>query len=145
MIFQRLGGRLQVRLESGDPVVESLTRLLEAEGVGYASLTGLGAVRRVRVAYLNVESREYEAHEVEEQMELVSLVGNAALRDGRPFLHVHAALGRRDLTMFGGHLQEAVAHPTVEVWLQPEQGAVERVFDESIGMALMQLPERLPG
>jgi uncharacterized protein len=144
MIFQRLGNRLQVRLESGDAVVESLTRLLEAEGIGFAAVSGLGAVRQVRVAYLNVEAREYEVHEVEEQMELVSLVGNAALRDGKPFLHVHAALGRRDLTMFGGHLQEAIAHPTVEVLVQPESGSVVRKFDESIGMAVMDLPERLP-
>jgi uncharacterized protein len=144
MMFQRLGGRLQVRLESGDAVVESLTRLLEAEGIGFAAVSGLGAVRRVRVAYLNVESREYEAHAVEEQVELVSLVGNAALRDGKPFLHLHAALGRRDLTMFGGHLQEAIAHPTVEVFLQPESEPVERTFDETIGMAVMSLPERLP-
>jgi uncharacterized protein len=145
MMFQWLGNRLQVRLESGEKVTESLTRLLEAEGIGYAALTGLGAVRHVRVAYLNVDTREYEPHEVEEQMELVSLVGNATLRDEKPFLHLHAALGRRDLSMFGGHLQEAVAHPTVEVWLSPEDGNVRRVFDESVGMALMQLPGRLSG
>lgn len=145
MMFQRLGDRLQVRLESGDPVIQSLTGLLEAEAIGFAALTGLGAVRNARLAYLNVETHEYEPHEVTEQLELVSLVGNAALREGKPFLHLHAALGRRDLSMFGGHVQELVAHPTVEVWLAPEAGRVERVFDESVGMALMQLPERLTG
>jgi uncharacterized protein len=145
MMFQRVGNRLQVRLESGDNVVESLTLLLEAEGIGYAAVTGLGAVRYARVAYLNVDTREYEAHEVEEQLEVVSLVGNAALRDGKPFLHLHAALGRRDLSMFGGHLQEMVAHPTVEVWLAPEEGSVQRVFDETLGMAVMQLPEHWSG
>ncbi len=145
MMFQRLGDRFCVRLESGDKVVESLTALLTAEGIGYAAVSGLGAVRHVRLAYLNVDRREYEPHEVEEQMELVSLVGNAALRDGKPFLHLHATLGRRDLSLFGGHLQEATANPTVEVWLAPEGDVVTRVFDESIGMAVMQLPERLPG
>ena len=145
MIFQRLEGRFQVRLESGDRLMESLTQLLATEGIGYASLTGLGAVRYARVAYLNVETRQYEPHEADEQLELVNLVGNASLREGKPFLHLHAILGRRDLSLFGGHLQEAVAHPTVEVWLQPESGEVERVFDETVGMALLRLPERLPG
>lgn len=145
MIFQRMGRRLCVRLESGDKVVESLTRLLETESIESASVSGLGAVRSVRVAYLNVEERNYEAHEVQEQMELVSLVGNAALRDGKPFLHLHASLGRRDLSQFGGHLQEAVAHPTVEVWLDPGEEPIVRRFDESIGMAVMDLPERLSG
>jgi uncharacterized protein len=145
MIFQRLGDRLMVRLESGDAVVESVTRLLAAEGIGFAVVSGLGAVSHVRLAYLDVDRREYEAHEIAEQLEVVSLTGNAALRDGKPFLHLHATLGRRDLSLFGGHLQEMIANPTVEVWLQPEAEAVRRVFDESIGMAIMQLPERLDG
>jgi uncharacterized protein len=145
MIFQRIGERLCVRLESGDPLVESLTRLLAAESIGAAAVSGLGAVRKVRVAFLDVDKKEYEAHEIEEQMELVSLVGNAALRDDTPFLHLHATLGRRDLSLFGGHLQEAVAHPTVEVWLAPEKEAIRRSFDENIGMAVMDLPERFSG
>jgi uncharacterized protein len=145
MRFQRFGERLQVRLERGEPVVESLGRLLEAEKIGFAVVSGLGAVRHVRVAYLAVEKREYESHDVEEQLELVSLIGNAALRDGKPFLHVHACLARRNLSLLGGHLQEAIANPTVEVWLQPEAQPVHRQFDETIGMALMRLPEELPG
>ncbi len=145
MIFQRFEGRFQLRVESGEPLVESLTQLLEAENIRFALVTGLGAVRYARVAYLNVERKEYEPHEFEEQLELVSLIGNATLRDGKPFLHLHVALARRDLTLLGGHLQEAIARPTIEVWLQPEPGIVERVFDESAGMAVMQLPERLIG
>jgi len=145
VIFQRQADRYVVRLESGDAIVASLTRLLEAEGVGYAALSGLGAVRYVRLAYLDVQRKEYEAHEIDEQVELVSLIGNAALRDGKPFLHLHASLGRRDLSLFGGHLQEAIAHPTVEVWLQPGHEPVVRAFDENIGMAVMQLPDRLSG
>lgn len=143
MMFQRLGDRLVVRLESGEPVVESLTRLLESEGIGFAVISGLGAARYVRLAYLNVEQREYEAHEIEEQLEVVSLLGNAALREGRPFLHLHVSMGRRDLSLFGGHLQELIANPTIEVWVQPEADSVQRVFDDQIGMAVMQLPERM--
>jgi len=142
MMFQRLGDRLVVRLESGEPVVESITGLLEEEGIGSAVLSGLGAARYVRLAYLNVASRQYEAHEVEEQLEVVSLVGNAALREGKPFLHVHVSMGRRDLSILGGHLQELIANPTIEVWIQPEADPVQRVFDDEIGMAVMQLPER---
>lgn len=141
MLFQRFDERLMVRLESGDAVVESVTRLLAAEGIGFAVVSGLGAISRVRLAYLDVDEKEYEAHEIEEQLEVVSLLGNAALRDGKPFLHLHATLGRRDLSLFGGHLQEMIANPTVEVWIQPEAEPVLRVLDESIGMAVMHLPE----
>jgi uncharacterized protein len=145
MRFQRFGSRLQVRLESGDPVMDSLLRLLQSENIGYAAVTGLGAVRRVRLSYWNGDTRTYETHDVEEQLEVVSLIGNATINDGQPFLHLHISLGRRDLSVFGGHFNDAVAHPTLEVWLQPEAGAVHRARDEASGLAVMQLPAELPG
>ena len=144
MEYQRFGDRYQVRLESGERVVASLTRLAEQESIGYASVTGLGAVRSVAVAYFNVQTREYETHQLEEQLEVTSLIGNFTLKDGRPFLHAHVNLGRRDLSTLGGHLMEAVAHSTLEVWLVREQGAaVQRLPDDESGLSLMRLPERL--
>ena len=104
MEYLRFGDRLQVRLESGDEAVESLTRLAEKESLSYAALSGLGALRTVTLGFFEPESREYEKHDIEEQMEVTALIGNVALRDGRPFLHLHAALARRDLSMIGGHV-----------------------------------------
>jgi uncharacterized protein len=143
MRYQRFADRLQVRLESGDRAVESLTALLRADGIGYATVTGLGALRWVRLSYWNAETREYETHELEEQVEVISLVGNAALRDGEPALHLHVSLGRRDLSLLGGHFNEGIAHPTLEVWLQREAGSVVREIEPDSGLPLMQLPDSL--
>ncbi len=143
MEYQRFGKRYQVRLESGDKLVESLTRLAQSEGIGYAALTGLGAVSSITLAFYNTDSHEYEKHDLEEQMELTSLIGNVALKDDKPFLHVHATLARRDLSAIGGHVFEAVAHSTVEVWLRRENAQVRRMPDEESGLSLLSLPERL--
>ena len=124
MQYQRFGERLQVRLESGDEVMGSLLDLVRAENIGYAAVNGLGAISQVRLSYFNAATKSYETHEVEEQLEVVSLMGNVTLKEGQPFLHLHATLGRRDLSLFGGHLNAAVARPTVEVWLLPEQAVV---------------------
>lgn len=142
MQFQRFGDRYQIRLESGEQIIDSLTRLAAAEGIGYATVTGLGAVRQATLAFFNVETREYETHELDEQLEVVSLVGNVSLHEGRPFLHVHASLGRRDLSMVGGHLMEGEAHSTVEVWMQREAAVVSRLPDEESGLTLLQLSSR---
>ncbi len=141
MRYERFESRLQVRLESGEHVQLGLVDLLKREGVGYASVTGLGAVRWVRLAYWNAVTREYEPHEVEEQVEVVSLVGNMTLRDGEPFLHLHISLGRHDLSMFGGHFLDAIAHPNFEVWIQREADPVHRRVEPGSGLALMDLPE----
>ena len=143
MRYQRFGSRFQVRLQSGEHAAAGVMAVLNHEKIGYATLTGLGAVRWVKLAYWNATSREYEEHEVEEQLEVVSLVGNVTLRDGEPFVHWHISLGRHDLTQFGGHFLDAIVHPNFELWLQREDGPVHRRVEADSGLALMDLPEHL--
>ncbi|CAN5691239.1 DNA-binding protein [soil metagenome] len=145
MRFQRFESRYQVRLEDGDRIAESLLALLRAERIGYAAIAGLGALRWASISYWNARSGEYEVHEFDEQVELVGLVGNAALRDGEPALHLHATLGRADLSLLGGHFNEAIVHPNTELWISPEPEPVIRVVEPESNMPLMQLPDRVAG
>lgn len=142
MHFQRFGERVQIRLESGEHVAASLLAWLKAERIGYATMTGLGAVSSATVSYWNAETREYEQHQLEDQMEVVSLVGNVSIKEGEPFTHIHVTLGRRDLSIVGGHCNDAVVHPNLELWLRPEAEAVERTLDATCGLYFMQLSER---
>jgi uncharacterized protein len=141
MRFQRSGERYIVRLASGEPVIEGLTGLLRSQGVQFANVSAAGAVRSVRLGYWNAESRAYEYRDFEEQLEVVSFQGNASLKQGAPFLHIHGVFGRRDFSTVGGHVKEAVAHPTMEVWLRTEDIAVHRAKDEASGLDLLDLPE----
>jgi predicted DNA-binding protein with PD1-like motif len=50
---------------------------------------------------------------------------------------------RKDFTVLGGHVKEARAYPTLEVWLRTERIPVRRVRDEASGLELLDLPERL--
>jgi hypothetical protein len=141
MRFQRFGGRFQLRFESGESVASPLLAWLKEQEIGYASMTGLGAVNSARVSYWHAESREYEPHELNEQMEVVSLIGNVTIKDGEPFTHIHITLGRRDLSIAGGHFNDMVVHPNLEIWVRPEEATVERTLEESSGLYLMNLPE----
>jgi predicted DNA-binding protein with PD1-like motif len=141
MQFIRSGDRFQLRFMSGETFPGPLLEWLARERVGYAVLTGLGAVRGATVSYWNAETQQYETHQLAEQMEVTSLVGNVALRDGTPFIHAHANFGRRDLSVVGGHVNELIVHPTLEVWLRSEPLEVQRELDESCGLYVMQLPE----
>ncbi len=143
MQFQRFGERFIVRIESGEPAIESLARLLGEEGVEFASVSAAGAVQWLRLGYWNAETRQYEYHDLDEQMEVVSFQGNAALKDGQPFLHVHGVFARRDLSVIGGHVKEARVHPTLETWLRAEDVPVRRLRDEATGLDLLSLPERI--
>lgn len=141
MQYVRQGERIQLRFLSGETFPGPLLDFLSDERIGYAALTGLGAVRAATVSYWNAETQEYEQHQLDEQMEVVSLIGNVTLRDEAPFIHAHASLGRRDLSLIGGHVNALVVHPTLEVWLRPDGTAVRRELDESCGLYVMQLPD----
>jgi predicted DNA-binding protein with PD1-like motif len=138
--FQRFGDRYIVRLMSGESVIKALTSFLEHEHIEFANLSAAGAVRWARLAFFNASSREYQPHEFEQQMEVVSFQGNAALKDGIPFLHLHGVFGTSDFSVVGGHIQEATVHPTLEVWLKTEDVVVRRAKDPDSGLDLLDLP-----
>jgi predicted DNA-binding protein with PD1-like motif len=144
MRFQRFDDRYILRLASGEPLMASLVTFLRDEGITFASLSAAGAVRSLRLGYWNADTKQYEYRDFHEQMEVVSFEGNAALKAGEPFLHLHGVFGRRDFTTVGGHLKEAEVHPTCEVWLRTEDIPVRRVHDSATGLDLLDLPER-PG
>ena len=141
MQFQRFGDRIQVRFESGEHVAAPLLAWLKAEGIGYATMTGLGAVSGATVSYWNAETREYEQHQLDEQMEVVSLIGNVTIKEGEPFTHIHVTLGRRDLSIVGGHFNDAIVNPNLELWVRPEAESVERILDNACGLYVMSLSE----
>lgn len=142
MRFQRFGDRYILRLESGEPVLETLKEFLRSEQIGFGNLSAAGALQWVRLAYWNPDTRQYEYREVEEQLEVVSFQGNASWQDGEPKLHLHGALGRRDFSVLGGHIDDARVHPTLEIWLRAEEIQAVRKRDETTGLDLLDLPER---
>ena len=144
MRFQQFGDRYIVRLEEGEAVIAALTAFLGAEGVEFANVSAAGAVQWASLGYWNVASRVYEYRDVDEQLEVVSFQGNASLKDGQPFLHLHGVFAREDFTTVGGHIREARVRPTLEVWLRTERIPVRRVQDKATGLYLLDLPER-PG
>ena len=105
MQFQRFDHRYQLRFMSGERFVATLLDFCRREGIGYAAMSGLGAVSAVSLAYFNDETQEYETHEIAEQLEVIGLTGNITIKDGGPFAHVHATFGDRDLKGLNGKIE----------------------------------------
>ncbi len=121
----------------GDEAVAALTAFAAEHGVAAGSFTALGAFSAARIAWFNLDTREYEAIAVSEQVEVLSLVGDIALRDDRPFVHAHAVLGRRDGSVVGGHLLAGTVRPTLELFLHVYPEPLRRLPDAASGLALI--------
>jgi predicted DNA-binding protein with PD1-like motif len=126
-------------LDQGDEVVSSLTEFASAEHVGAASVSAIGAFSRATIGYFDRQTKAYEHIPIDEQVEVLSLVGDIALADGEPKLHAHVVLGRRDGTACGGHLLEGQVWPTLEVVMTQVPGHLRRRIDPHTGLALIEL------
>lgn len=126
-----------VILQQGDEVTDALTRFAVAEHVSAASFTAIGAFERATVAYFDVQRKEYRPIAIDEQVELLSCIGDFSLTDGKPRLHAHVVVGRFDGTTRGGHLLEAHVRPTFEAIFSESPVYLRRRLDPSSGLALI--------
>jgi uncharacterized protein len=78
---------------------------------------------------------------LDEQVELLSLIGDIAIYEGNPVVHAHAVIGRKDGTTHGGHLLEAYIRPTCEVVLTESPAHLQKYFDPESGLVLIGLAE----
>jgi uncharacterized protein len=124
----------------GEEVVAGLQRFAEEHQVTAAHFTAVGALRDVVLGYFERERKDYKRIPLHEQVEVLSLVGNMALADGKPKLHAHVVIGKSDGSAHGGHLLEAHVWPTLEVVVVESPQHLRRAYDPETGLALLDLP-----
>jgi predicted DNA-binding protein with PD1-like motif len=129
-----------VVLQTDDEAMGCLRAFAEKERIGGAQVTAIGALRRARLAYFDWEAKAYQPIEVGEQVEVASLVGDIAIGpDGKPSVHVHAVLGRRDGSAMAGHLEEAHVRPTLEIIVTESPAHLCKAKDRESGLVLIKL------
>lgn len=128
-----------VVFDKGDEAKAGLRSFAVERRITAASLTAIGAFREALLAYFDRDRKRYLDIPVEEQVELLSLVGDIALHDDEPEVHAHAVVGRRDGTTVGGHLRSATVWPTLEVIVEETPAHLHKRVDEDTGLALIDL------
>jgi hypothetical protein len=124
--------------EHGDEVVSLLERFAAEQGLEASRISAIGAFEDATLGYFDWERKDYERIPVQEQVEVLSLVGDVALDKGKPKLHAHVVLGRRGGATLGGHLLQAHVRPTLEVLLIDSPSHLRRVHDPESGLALIR-------
>ncbi|HET8649178.1 MAG TPA: PPC domain-containing DNA-binding protein [Gemmatimonadales bacterium] len=124
----------------GEDAVAGLQQFAELEKLGGSHFTAIGAFQRVTLGYFERDRKKYRRIPLDEQVEVVSLIGNVALAgDDRPRIHAHVVVGRSDGHACGGHLLEGIVWPTLEVVLSESPLHLRRRLDPETGLALLEL------
>jgi uncharacterized protein len=125
--------------ETGEEPVKLITTFAAEHHMRAARFSAIGAFSDAVLGYFDWRKKDYEKIRIAEQVEVLSLLGDIALADGKPKLHAHVVLGKRDGTAHGGHLLEAHVRPTLEVILTESPSHLERVHDPETGLPLIRI------
>jgi predicted DNA-binding protein with PD1-like motif len=120
-----------VVFDPGDEVAQGLLQFARDNQIAGAAFTAIGAFEKVTLGWFNLDTKDYEKIPVEQQVEVLSLVGNIALHNDKPKVHAHVVIGKRDGSALGGHLLEAHVRPTLEVLFRA--GGQQRSGDIATG------------
>lgn len=123
--------------ESGDEVVSSLEAFAREHELTAARFTAIGAFSELTLGYFDWERKAYEEIPLAEQVEVLTLAGDIALKGGEPAVHAHVVVGKRDGSAHGGHLLGARVRPTLELVLVESPGHLRKEHDPETGLALI--------
>jgi uncharacterized protein len=125
--------------DQGDEVTSGLLEFAKQQGLAGSHFTAIGAFSHMILGYFDLAIKEFKKIPIDEQVEVLSLVGDIALKDGEPIVHAHVVVGKSDGTAWGGHLIEAHVRPTLEVMLIESPAHLHRRYDPETGLALIRL------
>src|SRR5262245_15830073 len=130
--------------DPGEEAVAALTQFARSERLEAAQITAVGAFEHATVGWFDPRTKQYRSNPVDQQCELVSLIGDVAMGEDGPILHMHAALGLSDGTTRGGHLLEGRVFPTLEAVVTETPAELRKVMRPDIGIALIDLDRSEP-
>jgi len=134
-----------VVMDAGDEAMKCLLDFAMARNISAAQISAVGAFQSAELSFFDWERKDYLPIPVNEQVEVASLAGNVAIGpDGKPVIHAHTVLGRKDGSARAGHLKQGHVRPTLEVIVTEVPAHLRKSKDAASGLALISLDKSQP-
>ncbi|CAM5345361.1 DNA-binding protein OS=Streptomyces tendae OX=1932 GN=GUR47_04005 PE=4 SV=1 [Streptomyces tendae] len=126
-----------VVLDPGEEALAGPTAFARDRSLGASQVTAVGAFSEAVVGWFDRQAEDYRRVPVQEQCEVLSLIGDIAVADDGPIPHLHAVLGLSDGSTRGGHLLSGRVRPTLEAVVRDGPAEPARTHRPDIGLALI--------
>lgn len=123
------------RVPEGEELLGYINEFARENNVTVGTVSAIGSLKNPKIGYFDEKEGKYRVIELEGTYELVSLTGNISLKEGKPFAHIHVALGDSDGALFGGHLIEGTVF-VAEVFIQELIGGPLERKEQENGLSL---------
>jgi predicted DNA-binding protein with PD1-like motif len=138
----RIGRVFVARLEDGESIYDVVEEIARKEGIEAASVLAIGGIRSGKVVTgpqhpTGKVVPHYE--EFDDARELVG-VGTVFLHEGKPSVHFHAGIGRRDSALVGCPRAGMSVYLVLEVVItELAEVSAERAYDPESGLNLLKI------
>lgn len=121
----------------GDEALSGLTDFAHKYKIEAAHFTAIGALNGATLAWFDPSRKMYKAIPIHRQVEVLSMIGDIALYNGKPIVHTHMVVGYPDGSAHGGHVLEAQVNPTLEVMVTVENTPMHKRLDPETDLTLI--------
>jgi predicted DNA-binding protein with PD1-like motif len=126
----------------GDEIMSGLTEFADQEKIVAGHFSAIGALEHARFGWFDGVLKAFRDIPVNEQVEMVSLIGDVGLANGSPAIHAHGAVAFPDGHVSGGHILEAVAWPTLELFFTTFPAPLVKERDAETDLYLFNLQSK---
>ncbi|HEX9722310.1 MAG TPA: PPC domain-containing DNA-binding protein [Candidatus Paceibacterota bacterium] len=131
-----------VKAGVGEEVIGELQEFCKENKIEAGSFFAIGAAKELKFGWYDVDAKEYTWQNFNEKLEIVSLLGNIAVRQlaegDEVIVHAHGSFSNRHMQMVGGHVAKLVVGGACEIVLEKLDGHIEKSYDEETGLNLMK-------
>jgi len=139
--IERHVGRVIVgKLNPNEDLIDGITEMVIKHEINAGLVNVIGALKKCTLGFFNIETNEYKVKTFEEELELVSCMGNIAHSNTGPIIHLHVSVSREDYSILAGHLsQPSIISITGEVYIYEIDERLKRAIDPQFGLSLLDL------
>lgn len=131
------GSHRILRFERGEELLMVLKEYCHRDKIGAAAISAIGAAEKLTLSWYDVDAKAYEDKEYDEKLEVLSLLGNVSVLDGKPVVHIHGSFSNREMQAFGGHVKRLVVGATCELVLRVITASLPRLYNDEVGLHLL--------
>jgi len=138
-----------LKAEVDEDVMNEVEVFCTEQRIEAASFFAIGATKEINIAWYDLQEMEYVEREIKQELEIISLLGNVAVRNvavgnglpageaGEVIVHAHGSFSNKDMQVVAGHVTKLIVGAACEIVLEKLEGKIEKAYDSETGLNLM--------
>jgi len=128
------------KIEPNEDIFDAIKEVINKHKIKSGLVNIIGALKKFTIGYFNIDKKEYNIKTFDEDVELISCMGNISYKDNDPIIHLHVSVGMDDYSIIGGHLnQPSIVSVTAEVYIYEINHIINRTNDPQFDLSLLDL------